>query len=163
MNPQISAAAILFLSTRGHPLNADDHGGWWSACLQVRPHPVIIGSRYGAGKVVSEVEKSGDSKQLRAAIETLQELIGRTIAVNRGMQSQDFWPPYRIIKIDYESERDFRCVVGRIFPNGSRQYIRRSVLQAIGEHRYIDADNLVSKAEERDLLEALKNVAPPEM
>ena len=104
--------------------------------------------------------KSGDRRAIAAAIKTLEELVGRSVVVNRGLASQDLWPPYHVAKIDFAADPEFRVVVARTFPNGSRQFIRRSIGQVTTERKYAEANAVISAADADELWLILEGEIP---
>lgn len=144
----MSNICVVALNVHGHAGVVADR-----SFISDRSHP--IQGEVGAGKVAPSVRTSGDPRKLATAIETLEELVGRMVTVRRGFDTHDHWPPYHIEKIDYGADSDLRCVVMRTFPNGSREYIRRSIGQVTSERKYAEANAIITSADSEDLWAAL--------
>ena len=93
---------------------------------------------------------------LDTAINTLNELVGRTLTRKGNVEISPLGPLFRVVRIDYFSQPDLRCVIGCKYPNGSLHLKRRPVGDFTGCEKYFDAEAVISAAEIGELRRAVE-------
>lgn len=92
---------------------------------------------------------------LETAIETLQELIDRVVAVRLDDASE----PFRVKQIDYLAKREHRCVVVRVDPEGYLCTMRRPVADVTRSPLCFDADATIARTPPVEVRAALERYA----
>lgn len=82
---------------------------------------------------------------LETAVETLQELIDRVVAVRLSSNEAD-GEPFRVAQIDYLAKREHRCVVVRVDSEGIMRYLRRPVADVTRNPLCFDADATIARS-----------------
>ena len=83
---------------------------------------------------------------LETAVETLQDLIGRLVAVRVSDSVFATGEPFRVEQIDYLANRERRCVMVRVDSLGIEHHLRLPVADITCDPMYFDADAAVARA-----------------